>query len=329
MADERLLKEYDGIKDGEIVHLSIKAGMASTPTQTATVNPPQPNPIAKLPSPSLSTPSNTAEFTKSRSDSLSAPFSPSSSMGPPKSRVSSGSSRPSGAGHSRVPSITLTTDFTNFNNLAGNVASPHDGNHSAGFPSPGRGATHGHSKSPSLGGSAGASFGHSSGGNGGLPGMAGQGGTGRQSPDPFTVTSPTPHSGDSTPLSTPGTPMSGIVGFGRTRSPSITVPIDLENIEMLNPLSSDRTHPVGLSPAFLGTVKDPKFWNDILTLLDGKFKEGDKRKQNNNIDENGNEYEEETKRVFELWLAASKDWMNASDIARIRDETGLWGMAGR
>ena len=301
MADERLLKEYEGIKDADTVHLSIKAAIAPDPS-------PQPFPAAALSPNDATSPHLIAQ--KSRSDSLSAPFSPSSSMGPPASR---NSSTPSRAGHSRVPSITLTTDFSNFSNIAGTAASsPHDVK-SASAASPGRGgAPSVHSRSPSLG-------------SGILI-------VDRQSPAPFAASSgapASPHSGDSTPLSTPGTPMSGIVGFGRTRSPSITVAIDLENIDMMNPRSSDRTHPVGLSPHFLGTLKDPVFWTDILGLLDARFQQGRKADHDNERLDGEGEHGEETKRVFELWLAASKEWMNASDIARIRDQTGVWGMAGR
>jgi len=123
--------------------------------------------------------------------------------------------------------------------------------------------------------------------------------------------------------------MSGIVGYGRTKSPSISVPIDLDNIDMMmNPLySSDRTHPVGLSPNFIKTMKDPNVWNDLLGFLDGKFKQHDNGKE---MDvEGGAEHSNDSKRVFEMWLNASKEWMTASDIARIRDSTGVWGLAGQ
>lgn len=132
-------------------------------------------------------------------------------------------------------------------------------------------------------------------------------------------------SGASTPRSTPGTPS----GIGRQKSPSISVQLDLDNIEMMNPVSSDRKHPVGLSTKFIGTMKDPQTWSDVLSFLDGKFKAEKAAGDAPGILDGNDDYAEETKQVFETWLGASKDWMTASDIARIRDRTGVWAMGGR
>jgi len=172
---------------------------------------------------------------------------------------------------------------------------------------------------------------------------------GAQSP-PVKSTSP---SGYSTPHSQPGTPMSGNPLGHHQKSPSISVPIDLDNIELMNPLSTDRTYPVGLSSGFLSAIKDPKLWTEILEFLDNKFINLPSTRPRSSSQSSrpasplspvtvmqqqppsesmlldDGDYKEETKRVFEAWLGASKDWMNASDIARIRDSTGVWGMAGR
>ena len=105
---------------------------------------------------------------------------------------------------------------------------------------------------------------------------------------------------------------------------------------MMNPLSSDRKTPVGLSPVFLSTVKDPQTWSSLLEFLDGQFDKHDpmvvttpgKDKTMEEAQMKG-DYREETKRTFETWLGSSKDYLTASDIARIRDFTGVWGMGGR
>lgn len=167
--------------------------------------------------------------------------------------------------------------------------------------------------------------------------------------------------------------MSGHPLGHRQKSPSISIPIDLDNLELMNPRSSDRTYPVGLSAGFLSEIKDPKLWEDILEFLDNRFINLPSTPRARSSSQSSRpaspsspaaataasaaaknaanatnttsstttattagepmllddgDYKEETKRVFEAWLGASKDWMNASDIARIRDHTGIWGMAG-
>jgi hypothetical protein len=109
----------------------------------------------------------------------------------------------------------------------------------------------------------------------------------------------------------------------------------------MNPVSSDRKLPVGLSPALVKTIREPGTWSDLLDFIEAKIKTA----QASSVSTPGREspspfaatprsgeqkeYSEETLRIFENWLGASKDWMGASDIARIRDSTGIFGMAGR
>lgn len=323
MADERILKEYDGIKDGETVHLSIKAAVAgattSTTTTTTTSTAPTTAPSAISPMPS---PLPASEFAAPAppKDTLSASPSPfgfqSQAMSPTsgspsasKRRARTSSQLSSATNHSRVPSITLTTDFSNFNNLSGSATSPIDGNVNPGVPM---------ASSPELNTSGIASPPFS-------PGQsAGPGGA----------------SGTSTPRSAPGTPYSG----GRGRTPSISIPIDLDNLDLMNPISSDRRLPVGLSPALIKTIREPGTWSDLLDFLESKItqaqaavaagkgatgRESPTPLSASTSRPEPKEYSEDTIKLFENWLGASKDWMNASDIARIRDSTGIFGMAGR
>lgn len=344
MQDERLLKEYEGVKDGDTVHLSIKAGAAaaaspapapsvaatgaaaSASTPTAAISP-MPSPLPAAAGEAKTAPSPFGFKSQSMS---SGPLSPtkhtssssiSSLNDARRNRTSSTASlsagnASNGGRHARVPSITLTTDFTNFDNLAGNASgtSPIDESLNPAVPLEGSSAA--------------------------LP--AGS--------PPFRPASPRSPagSGASTPRSAPGTPATG--NGGRSRGPSISIPIDLDSVELMNPLSSDRKTPVGLSPSFISTIKDPRTWNEILEFLDAKFDKNDPlalaTAQLNGgstgspadsgatspgtvVPKEKGEYREETKRVFETWLGASKDYMNASDIARIRDSTGVWGMGGR
>lgn len=329
MADERILKEYDGIKDGETVHLSIKAGVAA-PVPTASTTTPTATTTATSAISPMPSPLPPAEFAAPAppKDSLSAspsPFgfqpqamSPTSGAGSPsaanKRRARTSSQLSSATNHSRVPSITLTTDFSNFDNLAGNSTSPIDGNMNPGVPM---------ASTPELSTSGISSPPFSPGQSGG-PGAA---------------------SGASTPRSAPGTPYSAGGAGGRGRTPSISIPIDLDNLDLMNPITSDRKLPVGLSPALVKTIRDPATWSDLLEFLEGKVKAAQAavaadnkasgrespspRIKQQETDETSKDYSEETIRVFENWLGASKDWMNASDIARIRDSTGIFGMAGR
>lgn len=108
----------------------------------------------------------------------------------------------------------------------------------------------------------------------------------------------------------------------------------------MNPVSSDRKLPVGLSPALVKTIREPGTWSDLLDFIEAKIKAAhaagaaagrESPTPRSAAPRSGEEkeYSEETLRIFENWLGASKDWMGASDIARIRDSTGIFGMAGR
>lgn len=78
-------------------------------------------------------------------------------------------------------------------------------------------------------------------------------------------------------------------------------------------------------------------WKDLLEFLDNQFDKHDplvvstpkKDKTMEEAQMQKGDYREETKRTFETWLGSSKDYLTASDIARIRDSTGVWGMGGR
>lgn len=308
MADERLLREYEGVKDGDTVILSIKPAAAAAasgeaPATASAAAAPAP---AVAPEKAKTAPAPSPFGFKSQSM---APLSPRGANGedPDSKRARTTSSASlsasiNGGKHARVPSITLTTDFSNFDNLSGSATSPIEETLSASGPLEG---SHAHVGSP-----------------------------------PFRPTSPgspagrnRAGSGASTPRSAPGTP----AGLGsRSRGPSISIPIDLDNVEMMNPLSSDRKTPVGLSPVFLSTVKDPQMWTALLEFLDSQFDKHDplvvRTPDEKTIEEaqnNKGDYREETKRTFETWLGSSKDYLTASDIARIRDQTGVWGMGGR
>lgn len=325
MADERILKEYDGIKDGETVHLSIKAGVVAptaTAATTTTTTPsstiatsaisPMPSPLPPADFAAPAPPKDTLSASPSPFGFQSQAMSPTSGAGSPtasKRRARTSSQLSSATNHSRVPSITLTTDFSNFDNLAGNSTSPIDANMNPGVPlaSTPELSTSGISSPPFS------------------PGQSGSAGAGRAS-------------GASTPRSAPGTPYSG--GGGRGRTPSISIPIDLDNLDLMNPVSSDRKLPVGLSPALVKTIREPGTWSDLLDFLENKItsaqaavaegKATGRESPSPRVPQQPmKEYSEETIRVFENWLGASKDWMNASDIARIRDSTGIFGMGGR
>lgn len=108
----------------------------------------------------------------------------------------------------------------------------------------------------------------------------------------------------------------------------------------MNPVSSDRKLPVNLSPALAKTIREPGTWSDLLDFIEAKIKvaqaatavpgrESPTPHAATPRSGEDKEYSDETLRIFENWLGASKDWMGASDIARIRDSTGIFGMAGR
>lgn len=70
-------------------------------------------------------------------------------------------------------------------------------------------------------------------------------------------------------------------------------------------------------------MKDPQVWLDVLDFLDSKFRAEGAPSRSSEED-----YMPDSKRAFETWLGASKEFMTPSDIARIRDTTGVWAMAG-
>lgn len=338
MADERLLREYDSVKDGDTIILSVKAA-ATAPTATATPTTGDAAPPAVAVAAAAG---GVGEIKKTAVAASPSPFGfKSQSMAPlsprglnargeddgadaKRARTTSSASLSAsvnGGKHARVPSITLTTDFSNFDNLAGNhshggagATSPIEETLSAAGPLEGSHASYPAGSPP---------FRPSSPGS---PSAAAIG-AGRNRAG----------SGASTPRSAPGTP----AGLGsRSRGPSISIPIDLDNIDLMNPLSADRKTPVGLSPVFLSTVKDPHTWAGLLEFLDAQFDKHDPLVvttpgKDQTMEEaataaaQDKDYREETKRTFETWLASSKDYLTASDIARIRDSTGIWGMGGR
>lgn len=79
------------------------------------------------------------------------------------------------------------------------------------------------------------------------------------------------------------------------------------------PLGDQPIHgpPRSESGAFATAVADPSFWLDVHALLVGKLGEG-----------------EDSRRCFEAWFAASKQWLTPSQIAAARERVGLSGMGG-
>ncbi|GAA99674.1 uncharacterized protein L969DRAFT_48362 [Mixia osmundae IAM 14324] len=75
---------------------------------------------------------------------------------------------------------------------------------------------------------------------------------------------------------------------------------------------SPHSQPKNRSTAFLAEVASPELWSETYTFLEGRFK-GDG---------------ESARMVFEQWFSASKEWLTPSEIAKIRDATGIHGMAG-
>ena len=79
------------------------------------------------------------------------------------------------------------------------------------------------------------------------------------------------------------------------------------------PLGDQPIHgpPASESEAFATAVADPSFWLDVHALLVGKLGQG-----------------EDSRRVWEAFLGASKGWLTPSQIAAARERVGISGMAG-
>lgn len=93
----------------------------------------------------------------------------------------------------------------------------------------------------------------------------------------------------------------------RSTSPTL-IPLD----DYISKPNAPHPAPAGVSAAFLDTITSPSLWTDTHAMLIERFK-GD---------------EEAARKVFEAWFGSTKIWLTPSQISKIRDETGITGMAG-
>ncbi|KAF8633130.1 hypothetical protein AX17_004631 [Amanita inopinata Kibby_2008] len=123
---------------------------------------------------------------------------------------------------------------------------------------------------------------------------------GRHQRIPSVVLSPSPSTSDLL-SGAEGTPSSGGGAGGVEKDILLT----LDAMELPGPV-----HPESLS-TYHHTIANPLYWEKLLAFLKAQFST-----------------ESDTIRAFEDYLRASKGSLTASEIAKIRDHTGVVGMAG-
>lgn len=136
----------------------------------------------------------------------------------------------------------------------------------------------------------------------------------------------------------PTTPKANVLSSSTSetsqRSPNPPVPMNIPKITMENDggqmgeipiIARSRSGSVhtnsssphtGISESFRSLVMKNEFWvdlKDFLTQQFGPYGPG----------------ESNARQMWEHWFIASKEWLSASDIARIREAAGISGMAGR
>ncbi|KAH9823156.1 hypothetical protein DFH28DRAFT_350538 [Melampsora americana] len=137
----------------------------------------------------------------------------------------------------------------------------------------------------------------------------------------------------------PTTPKANVLSSSTSdvsqRSPNPPVPMNIPKITMendggqmgeipiiarsrsgsINTSSSHSPH-LGISESFRSVVMKDEFWVDLKEFLTQQFGPYGSGESN-------------ARQMWEHWFIASKEWLSASEIARIREATGISGMAGR
>lgn len=149
------------------------------------------------------------------------------------------------------------------------------------------------------------------------------------------LTAPNPSESDD-----PTTPKANVLSSSTSdssqRSPNPPVPMNIPKITMENdggqlgeiPIiarsrsgsvhtSSSHSPHSGISESFRSLVTKNEFWVDLKEFLTQQF------------GPYGSSSESNARQMWEHWFIASKEWLSASDIARIREAAGISGMAGR
>lgn len=80
--------------------------------------------------------------------------------------------------------------------------------------------------------------------------------------------------------------------------------------------SASHSPHLGISESFRSVVNKNEFWVELKNFLTAQFGPYGPGESN-------------ARQMWEHWFIASKEWMSASDIARIREAAGISGMAGR